>query len=596
MLQRASNVRRGRAETFPAPSRGWVQSDNITKAPRDAAEVLDNFIPTAQGARLRGGISQFADCGASVVRLFNYASGGNEDFFASTANKIFDLERLTSGSNTFAEVEGLSSGDWSTAQIGTAGGQFVLAVNGTDRMLHWDGSNWNPVVDVAVNDLGFDAESAAFTVGQTVTGGSSGASATILAITKTSATAGTLKLGTITSGPFTDNEAITDGATGAATADGTNSVASAITISGVTTSDLSQVWIFKERAFFVEENTVNAWYLPVESIGGTASKLPLGAVFTKGGSLLFGATWSLDSGSGLDDVCLFVSDQGEVAVYEGTDPASASTWSLVGVYEIGKPLNKHSWFRAGGDLAILTEDGIISVAEALRKDRAALQASAISYPIEDAWQDAIADRSSSFPITAKLWQAQTILLVGTPSKEGGASVAFVANARTGAWGRITGWEVRCSEIYGDDLYFGDSTGKVYKADTGGTDAGTAYTGTYVPKFSPSENLRRAITAGITYRAEKRLDFDMYAHADYSVDQMDVPASTMTDATSTWGSGVWGTFVWGGGGDLNSYTEWQKVSASGYALAPAVRITSNQAALVQFEIMATRLRSEEGYQL
>ena len=85
------------------------------------------------------------------------------------------------------------------------------------------------------------------------------------------------------------------------------------------------------------------------------------------GQFYLGQRGSLDSGSGLDDVCIFVSDQGEIAVYQGTDPASASTWSLVGVYEIGKPLNKHASFGAGGDLAILTEDGIIPVSEALRK-------------------------------------------------------------------------------------------------------------------------------------------------------------------------------------------------------------------------------------
>ena len=54
---------------FPAPTKGWVQSGNITTAGRDQAEVLDNFFPTAQGARLRGGSAVYADLGAPVVRL-----------------------------------------------------------------------------------------------------------------------------------------------------------------------------------------------------------------------------------------------------------------------------------------------------------------------------------------------------------------------------------------------------------------------------------------------------------------------------------------------------------------------------------------------
>src|SRR6056297_1437704 len=367
MLRRAGEYRTKTAtETFPSPSGGWMRSGNVVMAQPMFAEVLDNYIPTNEGARLRGGIVEFADVGAAVVRMMTYASGATEELFAGTANALFDVGRINGGgSNTIAEVEGLSSGDWSYTQISRAGGQLVIAVNGTDHAWYYDNANWNPIVAAAINEVDFDAETAAFTVGQTVTVGTSGASAEILGITKTSATAGKLKIGAITSGPFQDNEALTDGDTGAATASGASASASSITITNVATADLSQVWLFKERLFFVEKGTTSAWYLPVESIGGAATEIDLGSVFSKGGNLLFGARWSLDSGAGLDDVCLFVSDRGEVAVYEGTDPSSADTWRLAGVYEIGDPVNKHGFFKAGGDLAILTKDGIIPVSAAV---------------------------------------------------------------------------------------------------------------------------------------------------------------------------------------------------------------------------------------
>lgn len=68
--------------------------------------------------------------------------------------------------------------------------------------------------------LKFDALTADFTAGQTVTGGTSGASAVIQEFRK-SGTVGTLFLKAIT-GTFTDNETITDGAGGSATANGSN--------------------------------------------------------------------------------------------------------------------------------------------------------------------------------------------------------------------------------------------------------------------------------------------------------------------------------------------------------------------------------------
>jgi len=600
MLTRAGNNRVARTKTapFPAPTKGWVQSGNITKAGPDQAEVLDNFLVTAQGARLRGGSTEYADLGASVKRLMNYKSS-SEDLLGSTDTKVFDVDRVAAGSNAFAELEGQGSGDWSQTQISTTAGEFMVGVNGTDYGWYWDGSEFNPLSTVAINNLNFDAETAAFTVGSTVTGGTSGATATILAVTKSSATEGILKVGTIT-GTFQDNETITDAVTGSATSNipsGT-SAASAVTITNVATTALSQTWLFKERLFFVEGGTQSAWYLPVKSIGGAATEIPLGAVFKRGGALLFGATWSLDSGSGLDDVCIFVTVSGEIAVYEGTDPSSASTWSLVGVYDIGKPLNKHSFFKAGGDLAIMTEDGIVPVSEALRKDRAALQASAITYPIEDAWKSAIANATVSYPITATLWQDQTLLLVGTPDKVGGNNVSFAANARTGAWSRLIGWDVRCGAVSNDQLYFGNDAGQVMRGDTAGNDDGSQYSAAYVPKFQElgSDSYKTANFCGITYRAPRQANVKVAAHADYNVSDISAPTPSTFSSGSTWGSGVWGTFVWGSSTTLNTFTEWKGCAQGGYSLSPGFYITSNQTEYFAFHILSTRLRYESGYAL
>lgn len=595
-----------REEIFPAPTRGWFQAGNLVSAPPDAAEVLDNFFVTAQGVRLRGGASPVVDLDAPVVRMFTYEAGSASGLFGSTATAIFDLTTgnlsgwsdgfssgFGTGSATFGMVEGLSSGDWSATQLANASGQYLVIVNGDDYAMFWDGTEWSPITTAAVNELPFDALVTEFEVGETVTGGSSGASATVLAILKTSPTVGTLVLGAITSGPFDDNEALTS-AGGEATAAGASAARSSIAITNVATTALSHVNLHKRRLWFVEDGTTSAWYLPVDSIGGAAVEFDLGGVFRKGGDLLFTATWSLDSGNGLDDVFIAVSTEGEIAVYEGTDPGSASTWALTGVYEIGKPLNKHAYFKAGGDLAILTEDGIVPVSEALRKDRAALQSNAISAPIEDAWKAAIANRTTSYPVTATLWQSQSLLIIGTPATSNGNNVAFAAYAASGAWSRIVGWDIRCSVVYNDNFYFGTNSGVVYRGDNGGTDSGAGYTAVCVPKFSYSQNLRGAVAAGITYRATSEANVDLYAHADYTVDDMASVAPTTTSGTSSWGTGVWGTFVWGG--NERTYTQWQFVRAFGYALAPAVKIASNQSGAVDFEIVSLRLRSEQGYPL
>jgi len=585
---RASNIRvpATRDVMFPAPTKGWVQSGNIVTAGRDQAEVLDNFFPTAQGARLRGGSSEYANIGSAIVRMPVYSST-SDSLFATTATGIYDADRISAGGSAFADVSGLSGGDWSAAQISTPGGAFLIMVNGSDPAHYFDGSTFYPINAAAVNNVPYDTLTAAFQVGQTITGGTSGATAVIVSIVQTSATAGTFRVGAITGGPFQNNEAITS-ATGAALANGASAAGSSIAITGVTTATLTQVFLHKSRLFFVEENTLSAWYLPVASLGGAASELDFGAVFKRGGTLMFGASWSLDSGAGLDDVAVFVTSNGEIAVYEGSDPSSATDWSLAGVYEISRPLNKHAYFKAGGDLAILTEDGIIPVSEALRKDRAALQAVAVTYPIEDAWKSAVANRSTAYPITPTLWQSQALLMVGVS-----ADVAYVANARTGAWCRYTGWDVRCGAVADDRLYFGTNGGVVLRGQVGGNDDGIAFTGKYVPKFTDggSQKIKVANHASVTVKASEAPTFAMTCFSDYALGTYPTPTPLAQEGGATWGSGVWGTFVWGDGAAENAYTSWKAVRAVGYSIAPAIVVTSNQISTPAFEVLATRLRFE-----
>lgn len=575
-----------RTALIPAPAKGWVQSGNISRAGLDQAEVLDNFFPTAQGASLRGGSAVYANIGVSVKELLVYSTAVT-DMFAATDTGLYDCDRINGGGAVFADLTGLGSAAWSTVQISTSGGQFLWMVNGTDHAHYWNGTTFYPITTANPNDLGYDALTTMFLVGQTVTGGTSGATATVLAITQLSATTGTLKLGTIT-GTFQNNEAITS-ASGAATVNGTASAGPTITITGVATGDLTQAWLFKSRIFAIEKNSQSAWYLPVESLGGAATEFPLGSVFNRGGNLMLGATWSVDSGSGLDDMCVFVTENGEIAVYQGTDPSSPSTFALVGVYDIAKPISKTGTFKAGGDLAILTEDGIISITEALRKDRAALSGSAITYPIEDAWKTAVTNRTSVAPITTTLWQSQAMLLVGVPNS------AFVANARTGAWARYTGWDVRCSAVAGDFLFFGTSAGKVMKAESGGSDDGIAYTGVYVPKFSEFSQaaIKTANHASATIRAVEDAEFTLFGLGDYRVDLPSAPVALGQVSGDVWGTGVWGTFVWGSSADSAPQTVWKAVAAQGYSLSLGMMVTSNQTTKPEFDILAMHLRYEIG---
>ena len=496
---------------YTAPVKGWIKNEALAQSTSGGAEQLDNFFPTAQGARLRKGRAKKATIAAACKSLFTYHAGGTEKLFAASASAIYDVTSPADPDvSPSAAVSSLTSGDWTVVPFSNSGGDYIVLANGADTVRNFDGTTW-----------------------------------------------------------------------------------SAPTITGVTSSDLSHVWVFKDRQFFIEEDTLSAWYLASSAISGAATEFPLRGIFTLGGSLLFGATWSLDSGEGLDDVCVFVTTEGEIAVYTGSDPGS--DFALQGVYRIGKPLSKDAWFKAGGDVAILTEDGIIPLSEALRKDRAALQAVAITFPIEDAWQDAITNRSASFPFSVSLWHSQSMLVIGTPNAVAGTDVAFVANARTGAWCRFTGWDVQCSTIYNDTLYFGQEDATIWQAETTGSDQTAEYAGLWVPKYAETGlNQKMAVHARFRGRASASYNLGLACFADYqTADSISAVAPSAEETSSIWGTAVWGTDTWGGSSTKIAVTEWAGVTSIGTALAPAVRVPSNRATAPDLEIISLDLVYQEG---
>lgn len=579
MFKTQERVRSTKQKTWPGPAAGWYANGVLT-APENSAAQLDNFFPTLEGCRLRAGLNNVATADGTPVRLITYQSGTASALFVTTATSVIDITSPAAPDEAeTATIGNLTSGDWSHVQFATAGGEFMVMVNGADRALYYDGTDMNPIADEAVNNLAYDAQTGAFTPGLTVTGGTSGATAKILAVAPTLATTGTLKVGVIT-GTFQDNETITDSGTGSATSNipaGTSS-ASAVTITGIATTSLSHVWQYKERLFFCEKDKLSFWYLPVESIGGAASEFPLGSVFKYGGKLLFGGTWSLDSGTGLDDKCIFVTDQGEVAVYEGTNPGDASYWGLVGVYYIGKPLNKHCIVQYGGETHIMTEDGIVPLSSAIVRGHALEDA--LTYPIHDAWQESIARQTVTYPMTVTAWPSRGMLIVGTPVTVTDGEVAFVMNLRTGAWCRYVNWDVRCSVVYGDNLYIGsDTDARIFQAEVNGNDNASNYTGYYVGKFSDCADYgtKHANHLNLLAKGQDTFDFSAKAVSNHEIGTLTAPSAMATPAGST----------------KTGYSRWKSVAASGHVIAPVVMAASNQANPPDFEINATQLRFETG---
>ena len=244
-------------------------------------------------------------------------------------------------------------------------------------------------------------------------------------------------------------------------------------ITGITATDIINVNVHKSRLWFVLNETTTAAYLATNAIAGAATTFELGNVFRKGGFLMAMGTWTRDGGAGADDLAVFISSEGEVAVYQGTDPDSADTWQLVGVFELGAPIGRRCFTKVGGDLALINIDGVLPLSKGLGSDRAAAAKVAITANINNAMNRAASSYKGNFGWELIAYPKGTRALLNVPLGEGSLQHQYVMNTLTGAWCRFTGQNYNTMVVFRGDIYGGGNDGKVYKSDTGASDHGTA---------------------------------------------------------------------------------------------------------------------------
>jgi hypothetical protein len=605
---------------WPAPIAGWV-SNRALSDPKSiegpGAAVLDNFFPRATGVALRRGKELYAtlvEDDLPVLSLFTYRNGSVEQLFGANAEKIYNLsnvpfpsaqelvdddgdifetetgDTLGWGSTDGLEVsEVYTGGDWVVVQFATTGGIYLIGVNGEDTGFIYDGERFYPNVAGGVSRLDYDAEATPFTEGEVVTGGTSSATGAIWRIVEGDPGEGFLLLTDVT-GTFQDDETITDAEVGEATANGTQTTAApGMDFGDLSSADMAFVWAYKNRLWFVQKDSLSAWYLDVDQVGGEATEFPMGGVFANGGSLLFGARWSLESGAegGLSEQNVFVTTTGEVAIYQGDSPDEAETWRIVGVYRIGAPLGKRAYIRGGGDLAIATTVGLVPLSKAISLDVTALNVATVSYKIADAWTDAIRLRGDS-GWQAMIWSENKMAAVAPPDLIGSSSpVLFVSNTETGAWARFTNWHALCLEVYQGQLYFGSPDGKVFKANVGGLDDGEAYSGAVVPLFDDMgtpANSKVGTVARARTRAATRVTDRVDILSDFSINLPPAPDATPLTGTNTWGDGVWGTSQWGSEVPSFINQSWRSAGCIGYSLAPCYQVTSGSVSPIDVELL------------
>ena len=358
----------------------------------------------------------------------------------------------------------------------------------------------------------------------------------------------------------------------------------ALTGSGVTNAtlaSLNMVVVYKQRMWFVQAGTFNVYYLSQNTFAGALTLLNVGSNFKLGGFLQTVITVSIDNSAGTNDYIAFISNQGEVIMFQGYDPASVSTWSVSAHFRIGAPvgLGRRAWQKVGMDALIVCQDGFLLLSQAMLTDRTQTN-NPVSDKIRFGVNQDMQLYSGYVGWQVLLYPAGNKIIVSVPTSPAfGASFWYVMNTITGAWstfGRmmspLNGF---CLENFNNQLYYGTS-GSVEMADNGTTsDNGQPVTASVKVAFSymgEKGNLKTWTMCQPIFSTSGTLSVVVTLNVDFDTTAPtgSIPVSSGTSAA--WGS-LWTTpTYWAENHGISK--SWIGLAGCGYCAALNMRFAAN----------------------
>jgi hypothetical protein len=348
--------------------------------------------------------------------------------------------------------------------------------------------------------------------------------------------------------------------------------ASTPAITGVTTTTLRNPAVWKNRVWFVQDATMKAWYLPTASVGGAAQSFDLGPIFDKGGELQAILTASLTDGSTFDNYIGFLTTNGQLAIYNGTDPATAGLFNIVGVYDIGKPVGRRCFFRMGSDCIIICADGFVSLQKLISIGKFNAEKTTISYKILNLVNAAVQNYKNNFGWQGVLHPLGNKVLVNVPQNENLLQYQFAMNTISSAWCTFTNWNFATLEVQGDVLYGGGAT-YIAIADSTQADNGSAINATLKTAFSYFGTDKQKFFKMV--RPLLETNGTINPSLAINVDFQDMPpigvGTYIGTLGSAWDISPWDTTPWAPGNFVQ--TDWKTVYGVGFSAALYIKVQS-----------------------
>lgn len=216
---------------------------------------------------------------------------------------------------------------------------------------------------------------------------------------------------------------------------------------------------FKGRAIYIDEETCSFWYAEAGAYQGNITEFPLDTAAQYGGAPKHVAVWTMDTGTGPDDVLVLYFTSGEVLIYQGDDPGDPDNWEVAGSFLVAKPTTRHASVKVGSDLVLLSEEGYINLADALRVDQRSgyPEYSKRIAPMLQEMREVFTSAGGTFNNSNSAVTTGTGLVVFNWDMSNASNYQFVLNTSTGAWSRWTDLDAISWVEYDGALHYADGS-------------------------------------------------------------------------------------------------------------------------------------------
>lgn len=330
--------------------------------------------------------------------------------------------------------------------------------------------------------------------------------------------------------------------------------------------------VWKRRIWFTVKDDPQVYYMrTVDTIQGNADPFPMGSILRNGGYVSALFNWTIDAGFSVDDFLVVVGTEGDVGVWEGTDPTSVATFGLKGAWYVG-PVPRHGRYFTpfGGDVMIVSELGLVPMSKLITGQYTQDQQIGPASKIQSVFAPLVRKLLDEKYFDVFVVPSSEVLVIKLPA-DGGTYRQFAMNVTTGAWCQFTGIPMRSAAVIGGQLYFGTVDGLTCKGLSGDRDgvdsvgAGGNYVeGDVQTSFqhfgSPAQQKKFGLARPI-FLATAAPSVKLQINTQFNLSSVGgSPFFTGASDNGEWDASIWNTATWVG---QSTYQAWAGVAGLGY---------------------------------